>query len=210
MTTAIFIITSNNKTPQSLNQRPLVFTQFKIFWKREASDSPIDCQVNNTVKAQKSMKGIVKIVHLPSVVQSELYEATRIIFVRKEIKITTLFNNCLICVTVATFWRISAERKLCMLFCVSRTTRIRCFHSNLCGAAEQNSVRSLHSLHSGIFSKMAVQWCRWDELLNKSLFIFFAYKKHSCRFIKLKLNDWWQMDYFYDAFHTFLGLDSVI
>ncbi len=36
---------------------------------REACDSPIDCQVNNTVKAQKSMKDIAKIVHLPSVVQ---------------------------------------------------------------------------------------------------------------------------------------------
>ncbi len=36
---------------------------------REACDCPIDCQVNNTVKAQKSMKDIVKIVHLPSVVQ---------------------------------------------------------------------------------------------------------------------------------------------
>ncbi len=53
---------------------------------REACDYPIDCQVNNTVKAQKSMKGIVKIVHLPSVVQSEFYEATRILFVRKENK----------------------------------------------------------------------------------------------------------------------------
>ncbi len=29
----------------------------------------IDCQVNDTFKAQKSMKDIVKIVHLPSVVQ---------------------------------------------------------------------------------------------------------------------------------------------
>ncbi len=31
---------------------------------REACESTIDCQVNNTVKAQKSMKDIVKIVHL--------------------------------------------------------------------------------------------------------------------------------------------------
>ncbi len=36
---------------------------------REACDCPIDCQVDNTAKAQKSMKDIVKIVHLPSVVQ---------------------------------------------------------------------------------------------------------------------------------------------
>ncbi len=48
---------------------------------REACDCPIDWQVINTVKAQKSMKSIVKIVHLPSVVQSEFYEATTILFV---------------------------------------------------------------------------------------------------------------------------------
>ncbi len=48
---------------------------------REAYDCPIDCQVTLTAKAQKLMKSIVKIVHLPSVVQSEFYEATRICFV---------------------------------------------------------------------------------------------------------------------------------
>ncbi len=53
---------------------------------QEACDCLIDCQVNNTVKVHKSMKSIVKIVHLPSVVQSELYEATRILFVCKENK----------------------------------------------------------------------------------------------------------------------------
>ncbi len=47
---------------------------------------PIDCQIINTVKAQKSMKDIVRIVHLSSVVQSEFNEATRILFVRKENK----------------------------------------------------------------------------------------------------------------------------
>ncbi len=35
---------------------------------REACDCLIDCQVITTVKAQKSMKSIVSIVHLPSVV----------------------------------------------------------------------------------------------------------------------------------------------
>ncbi len=47
---------------------------------------PIDCHVNYTVKAQKSIKNSVKIVYLPSVVQSEFYDATRILFVRKENK----------------------------------------------------------------------------------------------------------------------------
>ncbi len=70
-------------------------TQFKIFYEnREACDCPIDCQTINTVKAQKSMKDIVRIVHLPSVVQSELYEATRILFVRKENKIMTIRLLC--------------------------------------------------------------------------------------------------------------------
>ncbi len=38
------------------------------------------------------MKDIPKIVHLPSDVQSEFYDATRTLFVRKENKISTLFN----------------------------------------------------------------------------------------------------------------------
>ncbi len=37
---------------------------------REACDCPIDWQVNYTVKVQKSMKHIARMLHLPSVVQS--------------------------------------------------------------------------------------------------------------------------------------------
>ncbi len=37
---------------------------------REACDCPIDCQVIYTVKIQKSMKNIARVVHLPSVVRS--------------------------------------------------------------------------------------------------------------------------------------------
>ncbi len=47
---------------------------------------PLTAKVNNTVKAQKRMKDIVKIVHLPSVVQSEFNEATRTLFMYKEHK----------------------------------------------------------------------------------------------------------------------------
>ncbi len=50
---------------------------------REACESTIDCQVNNTVKAQKSMKDIVKIVHLLQ--EYFLYE--------KKTKKMTLFYN---------------------------------------------------------------------------------------------------------------------
>ncbi len=41
----------------------------------EACDCPVDCQVSNIVEVQKSMKSIARVVHLPSVVQSEFYEA---------------------------------------------------------------------------------------------------------------------------------------
>ncbi len=53
---------------------------------QEACDCPIDCQVINTVKVQKIMKSITRILHLPSGVQSEFYEATRILFICKENK----------------------------------------------------------------------------------------------------------------------------
>ncbi len=42
---------------------------------QEACDCPIDCQVNYTVKAQKIMESIVRIVHLPSVAISAIYLA---------------------------------------------------------------------------------------------------------------------------------------
>ncbi len=62
-----------------------------------------------------------------------------------------------------------------------------------------------------ILSKMALCWRGEDELLNKVvIFVFFAYKKYSRRFIKFRLNYWWQIVYFDDVFDTFLGLDSVI
>ncbi len=61
--------------------------------KTEACDCPIDCQVNYTVKAQKSIKNILKIVHLPSVVQSEFYEATRILFVHKVNKNNDIYST---------------------------------------------------------------------------------------------------------------------
>ncbi len=91
--------------------------------KRGACDCPIDRQVNNTVKAQKRMKDIVKIVHLPSVVQRNVMKLREYFLYAKETKIMILFNNL-------SLWRVSAGRKLRTLFCVSRTTRICCFLSN--------------------------------------------------------------------------------
>ncbi len=47
-----------------------------------------------TIKAQKRSKDIVKIIHVTSVAQPvNFYKATKILFVHKENKITTLFNN---------------------------------------------------------------------------------------------------------------------
>ncbi len=64
-----------------------------------------------------------------------------------------------------------------------------------------------------LLSKMALHWQRDRETncwINVIISIFFAYKKYSRRFIKFRLNHWWQMDYFEDVFYTFLCLDSVI
>ncbi len=76
----------------------------------------------------------------------------------------------------------------------------------------QKSIRCLRpadTLQNG-----ATETCRRHggyKLLNKVvIFVFFAYKKYSHSFEKLRLNHWWQMDYFDDVFHTFLGLDSVM
>ncbi len=65
-----------------------------------------------------------------------------------------------------------------------------------------------------VISKMALSWRgeteRRRNCWKKVIFIFFVYKKISSRFIKLRLNHWWQMHYPGDAFHSFLNLDSVI
>ncbi len=92
------------------------------------------------------------------------------------------------------FWRVSTERKQRMLFCVSRTTQIGCFRSN-------QSVNKCR--------KMVLGWRGGDELLNKVvIFVFFAYKKYSRSFVKLRLNPWCHMDYFTDLLATFLDVDG--
>ncbi len=61
---------------------------------------------------------------------------------------------------------------------------------------------------SGVQSKMALRWRGGNELLNKVvIFVFFAYKKYSRSFIKLRLNPWCHMDYFTDLLATFLDVD---
>ncbi len=91
------------------------------------------------------------------------------------------------------FWRVFTERKLRKHIRVVRLTPNR----TVCV--------------QWILSKMVLRWCGGDKLLNKVvIFVFFVYKKYYRRFITFRLNHLWQMDYFDDVFHTFLGLDSVI
>ncbi len=89
-------------------------------------------------------------------------------------------------VTLAPFWRASTERKERMLFCVSITTYV---------VYVQIKARA----YVMILSKMAPGWHGGDELLNKVIFVFFAHKKCSRSFVKLRLNPWCHMDYFNDV-----------
>ncbi len=55
-----------------------------FLWNPRAFWPCIDSNATTTIKAQKSGKDIVKIVHVTSVVQPYIYEATRLLFVHKE------------------------------------------------------------------------------------------------------------------------------
>ncbi len=101
----------------------------------------------------------------------------------------------------------------------SRATRMCCLHSNQSVNRRRRRIpvsrltqKSVRILHQG--DKRALRWQRRRysaKLLNKVvIFVLFPYKKYSRRFITVRLNHWWQMEYPGDAFHTFLDLDSVI
>ncbi len=71
----------------------------------------------------------------------------------------------------------------------------------------------IHTLFTYVMlSKIAPGWRGEDELLNKVvILVFFAHKKHSRSFVKLRLNHWCDMDYFNVVFlTTFLDLDIVL
>ncbi len=113
------------------------------------------------------------------------------------------------------------------LFCIRLNARMHCFHSN-----QSVNTRRIHVCCGGcrrayaaciwwVISKMVLRWRgeterRWfvEKKFEKKfvdiIFIFFAYKKYSRRFIKFRLSHWWQMDYPGDAFHSFLDLNSAI
>ncbi len=91
---------------------------------REACYCPIDCQVNSTVEVQKRMKSIAGEVHLPSVVQSEFSETTRVLFVRKEYKNNDFFSTNHLLLSVVPFWILPIKRKQRTLFCIRLNARI--------------------------------------------------------------------------------------
>ncbi len=63
-----------------------------------------------------------------------------------------------------------------------------------------------------IFSKMTLRWYRGDKLLSEVIiFVFFAYKKYSHSFVKLRLNTWCDMDYFTDLrFWTLIVIITLL
>ncbi len=81
---------------------------------RKACDCPIDCRINTTVEVQKRLKSIAREVHLPSVVQSEFYEATIILFVCKENKKNDFFS------TIRLF-SVSPRQRSTILYITDRT-----------------------------------------------------------------------------------------
>ncbi len=101
---------------------------------------------------------------------------------------------------VAPFSRVS--RKHHMLFCVRRCLRFDLNVNNVSAYIRCICVYVCDTL------KMAPGWHGGDKLLNKVvIFVFFANKKYSRSFVKLRLNPWCHMDYFNDVLATFLSLD---
>ncbi len=99
--------------------------------------------------------------------------------------------------------------------CVSAAPQGYVFYACLRFELNENRASVWRGWHAAciqrIFSKMALHRHRGDKLLNKVVFfVFFAQKRCSRRFIKFRLNHWWQIDYSDNAFHTFMGLDSAI
>jgi len=116
-------------------------------------------------------------------------------------------------ISVAPFWQIWLVRKRLTLFffmCIYALVWMKTAHRRNAADTEERTLPA--------YCSELPKWCyadlerhRGEELLNKVIiFVFFVYKKYYCRFIKLRLNHWWQMDYSDDAFHTFLDLDTVI
>ncbi len=147
------------------------------------------------------MKSITRILHLPSGVQSEFYEATRILFICKE-------NNCFF-LTIRLFsvsprhhsaiLEIMHRRKQRTFFCIRLNPGMRYVHENqsvntcriciLVLRRIQKSVHCLRSVHNLQNGATVTRRDRGDEMLKKIyIFFFFAYKRYSRRIIQFRLN----------------------
>ncbi len=84
-----------------------------------------------------------------------------------------------------------------------------------------NKKTTFNNLFSFVYSSprkpqacfVVLSWIDTEEkkLFNKIvIFVYFAYKKFSCTFIKLMLNHWYHMDYFNYVITSFLGLELGI
>ncbi len=114
----------------------------------------------------------------------------------KKIKIMTFFqqffSSLSLCVAVAPFWRLSAERKLYTLFCTQECAIFvnTCRKHILVLRLIQKSVRSLRSADNLQNGATVTRRDREETNCLKKyiIIIFFAYKKYSRRIIKFRLN----------------------
>ncbi len=117
---------------------------------REACDRPINCQVNNTVKTQKSMKDIDRIFH-------QWFNLNFLI--QKYSNTVNYYNLNLNIYSIWTFW--SDKNK----FCTQRKYKLQLYSTI---RRQNGTILTLRRI--------------------VVIFIFFAYKNYSCRFIKFRLN----------------------
>ncbi len=99
-----------------LHPKMKILSLIFLYENQEACDCPIDCLINNIVNAQKSMKSIVRIVHLPS----SFNKATRTLSAQRKQKQWLYSTILVLWFSVVPFWRITAGHKQRTLFCVSR------------------------------------------------------------------------------------------
>ncbi len=147
-----------------------------FWWNLRALRPSIDNKGPYTIKVQKCGKEIGKIIHVSSGLR-------------------------LLDVSVAPFWRISGGCKLRTHFCISQTVQISLLHifsfwfewkQHILYAANIEECTQFPA--SGIFSKMELGWHGiWIKetiirrrIWIKSLFFYFAHKKYSCSFVKLR------------------------
>ncbi len=144
------------------------------------------------------MKAIIKIVLLPSVVQSNFMKWREYFLYAKKIKITTFIQQFIsspsLIISVAPFWRASDGRKVWTLFSVISNKRIHIVRLFTIWFERKQRIHSLrmseNSVHTLCPSGDTLTRRGDNCWINVVICIFFAYKKYSRRFIKFRLNLW--------------------